>query len=68
MPQKYFNSLFRYLALAILLTALVQGFKSSNITNIGELLDLNGHIKAKWMPKSEKPISYELLFTGTSTI
>ena len=53
MAQNYFTLFFRYLALAILSITLEQGFKSPSNMNSGELLDLNGHIKAKLMFKSE---------------
>ena len=54
---------FRYLALAILSITQVQGFKSPSNMNISELLDLNGHIKAKPMSKLENHshMNYSLL-------
>ena len=45
---------FKYLALAILLINLVQGFKPPSNMNISNILDLNGHITATPMPKSKK--------------
>ena len=44
---------FRFLALAILSTTMVQGFKSPSNMNISNILDLYGHINAKPIPKSE---------------
>ena len=53
MPPNYFILFFSYLTLAILSITLGQGFKSPGNKNISELLDLNGHIKAKLTSKSE---------------
>ena len=63
MPHNYFTLFFRYLALAILSITLVQGFKSPSNMNISELLDLNGHIKAKLMskPKNQSHMNYSAL-------
>ena len=59
------------MALAILSITLLQGFKSPSNMNSSNLLDLNGHIEAKLMSKSEKitcmnysalePVLFEIL-------
>ena len=52
-PESTSFIFFRYLVLAILSITLVQGFRSASNMNISNLLDLNGHIKAKQMSKSQ---------------